>query len=174
MKEWLLEKYGHLPRHHVPPEYRAMLEGAQRARDRRELAAGMGQPDWADLPPDATTARLTRATRYFTGAQCSRGHVAPRWTSTGHCTRCSAPVTSQETEVWADRFAQVAARMLETGRVCHWRGGRIVETSQKVRWPESVEAACAKAARLTAKDGRVRCVINGAAGMVVRLVVQGS
>lgn len=178
MDERILKQYDGVSLHHVPPENRLVLERAQRARDRREAAIGAGHPEWAELPTDAKFARRFRISHWFSGEACSKGHVAPR-TWIGECLACLDAPTAEE-ERWLFAFAQLADRMIETGRLHYFQGGaarsyvqrgQIVETSVKVRWP-NVREACEKAARLTARDGRLRCVVNGATRMVVKPVAR--
>lgn len=40
------------------------------------------------LPPSRKRARATGAKQYFTGKPCKRGHVAPRYLSSGECAEC--------------------------------------------------------------------------------------
>lgn len=187
MGDWFLDRYDGMRERDIPEEYRATVRHAQRVRDRRELAVGMGHPDWAQMPPSAPAARVSRSPMYFTGEKCRHGHVAPRWTSSGQCSECAKPAAERKADIarrqaeadrascvriWETRFDMVARRMIDSGRVCYWKDGRIVETSVAVRWPDSVEAACAKAARQTVNDGKLRCVVNGTRGMVVKMVAR--
>lgn len=178
MAEWILKKYDGVSPHLVPPEDRRALERVQKARDRQSAAIGAGHPEWAELPTDAQFARRYRISHWFSGEACSKGHVAPR-TWIGECQAClDAP--SPEEERWLHNFSSLADRMIETGRLHYFSGGavkshvqlgRVVATSVKVKWP-NVREACEKAARLTARDGRLRCVVNGATRMVVKLVAR--
>lgn len=169
MDDWLLKQYDGMPLHHVPQEHHRALERAQQARDRREAASGAGHPEWADLPASADAARRSRATHWFSGEECSKGHVSPR-TLSGDCQTCLDEPSPTEA-LWLARFANIADRMIETGCLHYAQDGRVVETRVKVKWP-NVREACEKAARLTARDGRLRCVVNGATRMVVKLVAR--
>ena len=184
MGEYLLDRYDGMRDRDIPEEYREHVRRSRLRRERAVAAAGMGHPEWAELPPSAAAARVARLPVYFTGTACVKRHVAPRLTSDDTCTQCTVDTSDslfrereRERALWASRFDMVARRMIETGRICYWvhagRSGRIVETSVKVRWPaESVQAACAKAARQTFADGKLRCVVNGTRGMVTRMVAR--
>lgn len=42
-----------------------------------------------ELPPTRAIAATSKATHYFTGKPCSRGHICERLTSSGHCMECT-------------------------------------------------------------------------------------
>jgi hypothetical protein len=65
----------------------------------------------------------------------------------------------------------VADKIEATGRLHYLNGGgmyRVIETQRKVRIFDNLRKACTKAARLTARDGEMRCVVPGATRWVVR------
>lgn len=44
--------------------------------------------EYSKLPSVAVTARMLGSTLYFTGKKCKRGHVCPRYASSGNCVDC--------------------------------------------------------------------------------------
>jgi hypothetical protein len=116
MDDWALKQYDGMPLHHVPQEHRRALERARQARHRREVAAGMGHPEWADLPPSAEAARIVRSLHWFAVERCAKLHIAPRVMATGECQACLDEPPPEEVR-WLEDFRALANRMIETGRV---------------------------------------------------------
>lgn len=56
----------------------------------------MAENSIGDLPRTRKEAKTAKSKHYFTGKQCSRGHVEKRITSTGHCLKCAAGYSSQD------------------------------------------------------------------------------
>lgn len=144
-------------------------------REARRLAAvEAGDWRWALSPETVKEARRRGKEYAFTGKPCEFGHVARRHAHNGRCTECvlpTAPDILPEEKLWAQRFALVADKIEATGRLHYLAGGwmfRVIETQRKVRMFDNLREACAKAARLTARDGKVRCVVPGATRWVVR------
>lgn len=51
------------------------------------------------------------AAKYFTGAECKRGHVSERWTLTGNCCQCTREATDRARDrVRAARAAMEASK----------------------------------------------------------------
>ena len=146
-------------------------------RERRALAAvEAGNENWVSLPETVEEARRTGKAYFFTGHACGWGHIAQRYAHNGRCVECvlpKAPDVSPEQLLWKQRFDRLADLIEETGRLHHLRrmGSqyRVVETKRVIKFG-NVREACLKAARLTAQDGELRCVIPGATRMVVKRV----
>lgn len=146
-------------------------------RDKRRLAAvEAGNAEWVSLPETLKEARRTGKTYLFTGRACEWGHVARRFAHNGRCVECVMPTppdVSPEQELWKQRFNGLADVIEETGRLHYLRltGSqyRVVETKRVIKF-DNVREACLKAARLTAQDGELRCVVPGATRMVVKPV----
>ncbi len=147
-------------------------ELAARHEARREAARAAGNVEWALLPDSVEKARRRSKSYAFTGRRCERGHFARIIVHSGRCERCvDGDDTSLEEQLWADRFARLADAMEQTGRLHYLkRDGqsfRLVSTDRVIRF-QNVREACEKAAKLTARDGELRCVVPGATRMVVR------
>lgn len=143
---------------------------ARRAR----AAVEVGNAHWVSLPDTIKEARRTGKPYAFTGRACEWGHVARRFAHNGRCVECvmhTPPEVSLEQQLWEQRFNRLADMIEETGRLHYLKlmGSqyRVVETKRAVEF-DNVREACLKAARFTARDGELRCVVPGATRMVVK------
>lgn len=151
-----------------------MLTDRQKAVS--DAADRAGHPNWAGLPMTRREAQGLGKTYYFTGRPCTYGHIARRITLTDKCEYCALPrVPDKSTEqiIWEDRFSHLADKIEATGRLHYYKKGnsfdyRVVETDRVVPDYDNLRAACAKAAKFTARDGVLRCVVPGATRWVVK------
>lgn len=160
-------------------ELKRRREEARRiAQGKRGLAAvEAGHPEWVALPKTVAEARRAKKTYVFTGRACEFGHIARRFAHNERCVECvrpTPPEVSPEQHSWRQRFNALADVIEETGRLHYLRlvGSqyRVVETNRVIKF-DNVREACSKAARLTAQDGELRCVMPGATRMVVKRAV---
>jgi hypothetical protein len=162
-------------------QLRERREAEDRARReaRRSAAIEAGDWQWALLPETVKDAWRRGKEYAFSGKPCESGHVARRYAHNGRCTECVLPTAADVSPVeqtWAQRFALVADKIEATGRLHYLAGGgmcRVIETQRKVRVFDNLREASAKAARLTARDGELRCVVPGATRWVVKKRLNG-
>lgn len=141
-----------------------------------DAAIRAGNPDWAGLPMTRKEAQGLGKTLYFTGRPCPYGHVARRITLTDKCEYCALPRVpdkSPDQLIWEDRFSHLADKIEATGRLHYYEKGkssdyRVIERDRVVPDFDNLRAACAKAAKFTASDGVLRCVMPGATRWVVK------
>lgn len=153
----------------------------QEAKDRREArrlaAANAGHPEWARLPETFREAKALYKPFVFTGKPCQWGHVARIHVWNRRCEECSRPKGKMELEqrYWENWFHQLAEKIEASGRLHYLKkeraSYRLIETSRAVPSFDNLRDACTKAARFTAHDGVLRCVVPGATRWVVKKAV---
>lgn len=69
----------------------------------------MADAKYNDMPRSFTEAKASGAKHYFTGAACSRGHAAPRFTSSQGCIECARENEARKRHGSLDAAKQFAA-----------------------------------------------------------------
>ncbi len=89
-----------------------------------------------ELPSTRADAKAQGQTRYFSGKPCARGHVAPRYASTGQCTACQL-VNYRNATGYGERKSADAMRAdalaTITGRGGRWLSGEVTSAKSKIR-----------------------------------------
>jgi len=101
-------------------------------KDARRVNAARAahQEDWLHLPESQPAARAQNAHRYFTGRECSRGHIARRITSNASCELCGIELPIAQKRHWS-LFERAARLTMVTGRLHYVAKSLVVVATTK-------------------------------------------
>lgn len=103
--------------------------------------------------------------RYFTGKPCKHGHVAQRWTSSGHCIGCSSDIRQLEhSRLWKEknrkRKSETDSRWIASNRERKAESGRRWYLENKKRHRELCRRNKARQ-QANNPDYRMACAMRG-------------
>jgi hypothetical protein len=140
-------------------------EREREAYRRFTAAAGVGHPEWADLP--VTREHIDALGQFFTGRRLPCGHISAQM-AYGGCATCIERGSNKGKVRLTSQYRALAVTMKKTGCVCyHDRQMRVVETRVRLRHGGIDEAVKLAHTRHIA-TGRRHCVVNGVSKLVVK------
>jgi hypothetical protein len=115
----------------------------------------MDEDSPAEFPRDRASARLQGGVKYFTGKPCSQGHLAPRYTTNGHCVVC----VRRQLGAWQEQRTDVCS-IEGCGRPVYGRGWC---HAHNARWRKTGDARADVPieARTERSGPEARCGVDG-------------